>query len=154
MPPPNTSRRWCSGISWWACITSWPVPIFFHKKTHLLPIVTGISAVLNIILNYLLIPRFGAIAAAWNTLACYAFMLVFYYVVAQKLSPFPYPLWRTLLLVSFLIAAVFVAKWVGMFTLAAWFAKSAMVGLYVLLVWLMLIRPFRRQTGAVPNRPV
>lgn len=123
-------------------------PVFFHKKTHLLPIVTGISAVLNIILNYLLIPRFGAIAAAWNTFACYAFMLVVYYVVAQKLSPFPYPLWRTLLLMAFLIAAVFVAKWVGVFTPAAWLAKTAMAGVYVLLAWLMFVKPFRSATRA------
>ena len=39
--------------------------LFYFKKTKLLPMVTGAAAVLNILLNYLLIPRYGAIAAAW-----------------------------------------------------------------------------------------
>jgi O-antigen/teichoic acid export membrane protein len=118
-------------------------PIFFHKKTHLLPIITGISAVMNIILNYLLIPRFGAIASAWNTFVCYAFMLVLYYVVAQKMSPFPYPLWRTLLLLAFLIGAILVAESVPIFTPMAWATKAALAGVYLIFSYLLFIKPFR-----------
>ena len=48
--------------------------IFYYKKTNVLPFITGFAAVCNITLNYLLIPRFGAIAAAWKPYACYAIM--------------------------------------------------------------------------------
>jgi O-antigen/teichoic acid export membrane protein len=121
-------------------------PIFFHKKTHLLPIITGLAAVLNITLNYLLIPKFGAIAAAWNSLACYGVMLAIYYIIAQKLKAFPYPFWRTLLMLAFLLAAVFVAESVVVFTPVAWIIKSAIIGIYVIIAYLVLIKPARSAT--------
>ncbi len=66
--------------------------IFYYKKTKLLPLLTGIAAVCNITLNYLLIPRLGAIAAAWNTYACYAIMFTVYYIIAQRVRRFEYPI--------------------------------------------------------------
>ena len=69
-------------------------PLFYFKKTKLLPIITGAAAVLNILLNYFLIPKYGAIAAAWTTLVSYGVMLAIYYVVAQNISPLKYPLKR------------------------------------------------------------
>ena len=124
-------------------------PIFFHKKTHLLPIITGLAAVLNITLNYLFIPKFGAIAAAWNSLACYGVMLAIYYIIAQKLKAFPYPFWRTLLVLAFLLAAVFAAESVVVFTPVAWIIKSGMVGIYSIFAYLLFIKPLRSTTIAV-----
>ena len=129
-------------------------PIFYYKKTHVLPIVTGISAVLNIVLNYLLIPRFGALAAAWNTLICYAFMLVIYYVVAQKQSAFPYPIWRTMLMFVFLLTAIFVSGSVAVFTPAAWLIKSVMVGVYSIFAYLLFIKPFHAMETVAPGGPI
>jgi O-antigen/teichoic acid export membrane protein len=43
-------------------------PISLVKKTHSLGIAWGIAAILNLVLNVLLIPRFGIIAAAITTL--------------------------------------------------------------------------------------
>ena len=123
-------------------------PIFYYKKTHVLPIITGISAVLNILLNYLLIPKFGAIAAAWNTLVCYAVMLVIYYIVAQKQSVFPYPIWRTMLVLVFLLLAIFISGSVVVFTPAAWMIKSGMVGIYSIFAYLLFIKPLRSTTIA------
>lgn len=129
-------------------------PIFFHKKTHLLPIITGLAAVLNITLNYLLIPRFGAIAAAWNSLACYGVMLAIYYIIAQRLKAFPYPFWRTLLVLAFLLAAVFVTESVVVFTPVAWIIKSAMVGVYSIFAYLVLIKPSRHTTIVPSGDPI
>ena len=81
-------------------------PVMYLKKTKLLPLITGTAAVLNIVLNYLLIPRYGAIAAAWTTLIAYGVMLVFYYVVSQKLSPLNYPLTRYIIILGILLAVV------------------------------------------------
>jgi O-antigen/teichoic acid export membrane protein len=129
-------------------------PIFYYKKTHVLPIITGISAVLNIILNYLLIPKFGAIAAAWNTLVCYAVMLVIYYIVAQKQSVFPYPIWRTMLVLVFLLMAIFISGSVAVFTPAAWMIKSGMVGVYSIFAYLLFIKPFRTMETVTPSDPI
>jgi O-antigen/teichoic acid export membrane protein len=129
-------------------------PIFYHKKTHVLPIITGIAAVLNIALNYLLIPRFGAIAAAWNSLACYAVMLVIYYVIAQRQNSFPYPFWRAVLLLIFLLAAIFIAGSVSLFTPTAWIVKSVMVAVYSIFAQLLFIKPFRAIKTVTPGGPI
>ncbi len=51
---------------------------FYLKKQTRIAIATIISAALNLGLNYLLIPRFGYIAAAYTTLFGYLFLLVFH----------------------------------------------------------------------------
>jgi O-antigen/teichoic acid export membrane protein len=129
-------------------------PVFYHKKTHLLPFVTGASAILNIILSYLFIPKYGAIAAAWVTSICYLFMLVIYYVVAQRLDSFPYPLWRTMLTLAFLLAAIYLAGLVALFTPLAWLIKMAMVGVYLIFAYLLFIKPLRSTTNAIPQNPI
>jgi O-antigen/teichoic acid export membrane protein len=45
---------------------------FLYGKTHRIAIMTIVAAILNIVLNWLLIPRFGYIAAAYTTLAAFA----------------------------------------------------------------------------------
>lgn len=46
-----------------------------HKKTTLIMVNTIVAAAVNVGLNYLLIPRFGYTAAAWDTLASYGVLL-------------------------------------------------------------------------------
>ena len=116
-------------------------PVFFHKKTFLLPFITGAAAILNIGMNYLLIPKYGAIAAAWTTCICYFFMVVVYYLIVQRLDAFPYPLWRTSLALVYLLAAIFVSESVGILTPFAWAVKSAMVVGYTILAIIMFLKP-------------
>ena len=44
---------------------------FYYEKTKYSMICSVLGAILNVILNYLLIPKFGYIAAGYTTLACY-----------------------------------------------------------------------------------
>lgn len=44
---------------------------FYFEKTQYSMIVSVFGATLNVLLNYLLIPRFGYVAAGYTTLACY-----------------------------------------------------------------------------------
>jgi O-antigen/teichoic acid export membrane protein len=74
-----------------------PVALLFWKeRTGLIPIVTVTAGLLNVGMNLLLVPRFGAIAAAWSTLAAYGVMLAVAEVVARRLYPFPYEFGRIL----------------------------------------------------------
>ena len=64
--------------------------IYLQGKTgYLLPLY-AIPASLNIALNFLLIPRFGMMGAAWATLIGYAFMIVLTVVISQRIYPIPY----------------------------------------------------------------
>ena len=50
----------------------------YYKKTTIITVATVISAIINIVLNYLLIPRIGFIAAGYTTLVSYLFLAVFH----------------------------------------------------------------------------
>lgn len=52
----------------------------FYKKTIYISIFTFISAGINIVLNYMFIPKFGYIAAAGSTLICYFLLTIFHYI--------------------------------------------------------------------------
>lgn len=57
---------------------------FFLKKTTYISIATAGATVINIALNYLMIPRFGYIVAAYTTVAGYLAALIFHSYVCHK----------------------------------------------------------------------
>lgn len=52
--------------------------------------ITIAGAVITIVLNIILIPKFGYMGAAWATFVCYGFMMVVSYIQGQKHYPVPY----------------------------------------------------------------
>ena len=58
--------------------------------------ISGIGAVLTIVLNYLLIPKYSYMASAWISFAAYAVMMVLSYLWGQKNYPIPYNIKKNL----------------------------------------------------------
>ena len=87
--------------------------IFLKKKTKFVPLFTGVGAVTNVLLNCLLIPRWGMMGAAWATLFGYLAMVLALYMTVQRFYPVRYQLGR-LAKIVFVSALVFGAwKWFG-----------------------------------------
>ena len=82
--------------------------LFWRQQTRAIPLVTLAAGAANIGLNLWLVPRYGAIAAAWSTLAAYAILLVLTWRSAERLHPFPYE-YRRLGLMAGLALALFLA---------------------------------------------
>jgi len=61
--------------------------LFLRRQTAIVPQITGISSVVNIILNICLIPIYGVIAAAWTTFLSYGIMLLLTWWFASKTYP-------------------------------------------------------------------
>lgn len=59
---------------------------FYHEKTKPVMVCSILSAGLNIILNFLMIPRFGYLAAGYTTLACYIFNALMHSVVLRRIE--------------------------------------------------------------------
>lgn len=59
---------------------------FYYEKTKPVMICSTLSAGLNILLNYLFIPKYGFIAAAYTTLACYLFNSVMHIFVLRVIE--------------------------------------------------------------------
>ena len=56
----------------------------YYEETKKVMVASIAAAILNVILNALLIPVYGYIAAAFTTLICYIFLAVFHYFMAKK----------------------------------------------------------------------
>lgn len=57
------------------------------KKNAILSLCSITAASANVLSNLYFIPRYGPIAAAWNTAATFALMALLYYIVGLKLHP-------------------------------------------------------------------
>lgn len=56
---------------------------FFHKKTFWVSIGTFFALVVNIALNYLLIPHYGIMGAAWATVGAYFLLALFQFLISK-----------------------------------------------------------------------
>ncbi len=65
--------------------------------------ISGVGAILTIILNLIFIPKYSYMASAWISLIAYATMMVLSYILGQKNYPIPYQLKKN---VVYLLASV------------------------------------------------
>ena len=59
---------------------------YYYKETKFIAIMTSIAAVINIVMNYILISRFGYNAAAFATMISYAVTFLGHWFVARQLT--------------------------------------------------------------------
>ena len=55
----------------------------YNRKTHLISCATTMAAIINVFLNYICIPKWGYMAAAYTTMVSYLFMLIFHYWIVR-----------------------------------------------------------------------
>lgn len=77
----------CFGIILQATQQVTAIGISIENRTHLFGRLAWIAAFVNFIANWLLIPRFGAVGAAWGTVVSYLFLTGSYFYYTQKLHP-------------------------------------------------------------------
>ena len=70
-------------------------PYLIHLKlTHVLAVATPIAALINVALNFILVPKFGMMGAAYATLAAYISTFVFVATVSCSRISLPWFSWR------------------------------------------------------------
>ena len=80
------------------------------KKNRQIPIITAIASVANIGLNFLLIPRYGMIAAAWTTVLGFAILAGGVYVLSHRYYPIRYE-WGRLTMIAGAGAVAMAGAW-------------------------------------------
>jgi O-antigen/teichoic acid export membrane protein len=90
-----------------------------RRKTWMISAFTTIAAVVNFGFNLLLIPRYGAMGAAFSTLIAYVALAVIAYVANQRIYPIPFEVGRL-----FLACIAGVAIYFEIFSLPAYFGVS------------------------------
>jgi O-antigen/teichoic acid export membrane protein len=66
------------------------IGISIKRKTWFVVVFTSASALVNVGLNLVLIPHYGAMGAAMSTLLAYAFLSMIAYIVNQRIYPIPF----------------------------------------------------------------
>ncbi len=79
--------------------------IYIEEKSIYAPIVAGLGAITNVAANFLLIPHFNIMGAAFATLLSYIVMASGYYIVTQKFYKINYDYIK---LVKIIIATLFI----------------------------------------------
>lgn len=59
---------------------------YYYEKTQLIAVGTVGAAVVDVVLNYVFINKFGYVAAAYTTLVCSALYFVFHCIISYKVS--------------------------------------------------------------------
>jgi O-antigen/teichoic acid export membrane protein len=112
------------------------VGIYLKKKTAYLPFVTGLGALVDVVGNFLLIPRFGIAGAAWSTFFAYLVMALSLSAVSQRLYPVPYEIGRIMKLVV-VFAALFGLGMLILANSATWIRFSVVFFLLPVLLWIV-----------------
>lgn len=95
-----------------------------------------IGLVITIVMNVLLVPRFGYMGCAWAAFTCYFLMMVVSYAVGQKYYPIAYPL-RRIALYTCTAAVIYV---LGMYVLLTpWAAANYAIRTLLLCVMLHIV---------------
>jgi len=83
--------------------------IYIEEKSIYVPFITGIGALVNVVVNFLLIPVFNITGAAIATLASYFVIALGYYYVTQKFYKIKYELKRIghIFIAVFLVGVLF-----------------------------------------------
>ena len=83
-------------------------PVTLAEKSEYVAYAAALGALVNVGTNLLWIPRWGMMGAAFATLAAYASMAAFLFLLGRRLYPIPYE-WKRLLHLSGIVAAIFMA---------------------------------------------
>ena len=74
--------------------------------------ISGIGAIVTIVLNLVFIPKYSYMASAWTSLIAYTVMMVLSYIWGQKNYPIPYNLKKNLAYIISSILIVFVSFYI------------------------------------------
>jgi O-antigen/teichoic acid export membrane protein len=105
----------------------------YHKKTPYITLNTVIAATTNIVLNFLFIPRFGYVAAAYTTLTSYTVALVLHAKYSKKMNKEIYP-------IKIMIPSLFhvtTATVLFYFLVDVWWLRWSVVLIYVVIMALL-----------------
>jgi len=105
------------------------------RKTGYAPFIIGTGALVNLILNLILIPRFGMWGAAVATVVSYMLLPIIEYPIVRRLYPVPYDWWRLaklfIITISIYLAALFLK------TGKLWLDLG--VGAALIVVWALML---------------
>jgi len=115
--------------------------IYIEKKTKYLPYITGIAAVINIVFNFLLIPKINMMGCAIATLLSYLAMVIGIYLVSQKYYFIKYEIRKIVFI--FVLLFMFYALFLIIGNYAFWYIKLLILFCFTISIFIFKIIDFK-----------
>lgn len=109
------------------------------KQTKYLPYPVGIAAVLNVVLNFALIPYFGYVGAAWSMFMSYFVSAFTLYLFLEKVYPMKYEWKRLAILIGVALVVYFAGMYLtkGIDSILSISIRLAAIGVYFIILYFM-----------------
>jgi O-antigen/teichoic acid export membrane protein len=153
----------CLAYVFFTLASFFSTPAYVAKRTERLISGAIVGAVVNVVLNLLFIPAWGALGAAWSTVLTFMAYAAVYLIVCQRITHVRYPLVQTaLLLLAFVVAYLtfiflqtLIASLVALYAVGAciWLVMAALAFAPLLPEALALLKPGAELIGerSVPS---
>ena len=112
--------------------------LHIKEKSKYYPVMIAIPAVLNLLLNYYFVPKFGMMGAAITTLICFILVVILTYIITQRFYRVKYEgqrLFKLLVAVLLILAINYIYPLTDL-SLAALLYHLALLGLFLLIILL------------------
>jgi O-antigen/teichoic acid export membrane protein len=111
------------------------VGINIKKKTYIQPFIVGLAAILNLVLNYILIPGRGMFGAAWSTLISFIIMGSFALIISNRYYFIYYKISKILLISAVPVFMIFLIPRVSVVNIFT----TVIVKLFLYLISILII---------------
>ncbi|NNE70634.1 MAG: polysaccharide biosynthesis protein, partial [Rhodothermales bacterium] len=101
---------------------------YITKKTTFFVRATVLGSVIAVVVNFLAVPVYGMLGAAWATASAYAAMALYLLWLIRPHYPVPYPWGRSIGLVGLAAGLLMAWSWTG--GLQVWWIELAGLALY------------------------
>ena len=109
--------------------------IYIEKKTKYLPLITGLGAAINVISNFILIPKLSFMGAAISTLISYFVMMAGIYIVSQKFYKVNYEYKKIGIIFTSLISVTAIYFILNSYMEIKWIIKIVFPVIYILIIY-------------------
>ena len=107
-------------------------------RTNIGTVISLAGGAITVILNLILLPKYGFMVSAWTTLIAYGVMMVISYIWGQKVYPIPYKVNKIVLYMGIAIALA----WTNYFVLGS----NLIIGNLILIIYIAFIAFAERNT--------
>jgi O-antigen/teichoic acid export membrane protein len=109
--------------------------IYYYKKMHYYILISFFGIIINIGLNFYLIPKFGIVSAAFTTLITYICTTTFIFIASNKFYKIKLEWNRILILFLVISVLYFIANYSETFLILGVFGKSIIIFIFILIIY-------------------
>ncbi|MFH2105270.1 MAG: flippase [Parcubacteria group bacterium] len=111
--------------------------LHIKEKSKYYPLMIGIPAGLNLLLNYFLVPLYGMMGAAVSTLICFILVVVLTYLITQQFYRICYEWGRLAKLLGAIVIVLILKWWIGAdnLVLTDWIHNLLLLLVFTSLIW-------------------